>query len=322
VRRGGEHATCWRVERTQSTSRQRLSGIFAPVLTPFDAKLQPDPGRFARHCQWLLSQGCRGLAVFGTTSEANSLSVEEREALLESLVASGVPAASLLPGTGCCAVPDTVRLTKAALEAGCTGVLVLPPFYYKAVSDEGLYRSFAEVIERVGDSRLRVYLYHIPPIAQVGFSQKLIERLLAAYPGTVAGMKDSSNDLANTKAMIDAFAKDGFEVFSGSEKFLLENLRRGGAGCITATANVNPAAIHRLYQEWRSPEAEGMQARLNAVRNAFEKRPVIPALKAVVAHYAKDASWRTVRPPLVELPEPDAAPLLDELREAGFEMRL
>jgi 4-hydroxy-tetrahydrodipicolinate synthase len=309
------------VDRTQP-NRQRLSGVFAPVLTPFDGKLTPDAGRFARHCKWLLSQGLRGLAVFGTTSEANSLSVAEREALLESLLDSGVPAGSLLPGTGCCALTDTVRLTKGAVRAGCAGVLVLPPFYYKAVTDEGLFRSFAEVIERVGESRLRVYLYHIPPFAQVGFSLKLVERLRAAYPDTIVGMKDSSGDIANTRAMIDAFAKDGFEVFSGSERFLLENLRRGGVGGITATANVNAAAIAQLYREWQSPEAEGLQARLNAVRNAFEKQPVIPALKAVVAHYAKDPAWRAVRPPLLELGAGATAPLVDELREAGFELPL
>ena len=303
-------------------SRERLTGVFAPVLTPFDGNLAPDARRLARHCKWLLSQGLRGLAVFGTTSEANSLSVDERESLLEALLGSGIPPGSLLPGTGCSALTDTVRLTRAAVRAGCASVLVLPPFYYKAVTDEGLFRSFAELIERVGDSRLRMYLYHIPPIAQVGFSLKLVERLRAAYPDTVAGMKDSSGDIANTRAMIDAFAKDGFEVFSGSERFLLETLRRGGVGCITATANVNPAAIDRLYREWRSPEAESLQSRLNAVRNAFEKRPAIPALKAVVAHYAKDPAWRAVRPPLLELGAGETAPLVDELRETGFEMPL
>jgi len=309
------------VDSTQP-SRERLTGVFAPVLTPFDGNLAPDARRLARHCKWLLSQGLRGLAVFGTTSEANSLSVDERESLLEALLGSGIPPGSLLPGTGCSALTDTVRLTRAAVRAGCAGVLVLPPFYYKAVTDEGLFRSFAELIERVGDSRLRVYLYHIPPIAQVGFSLGLVERLVAAYPDTVVGMKDSSGDIANTRAMIDAFAKDGFEVFSGSERFLLETLKRGGVGCITATANVNPAAIDRLYREWRSPEAESLQSRLNAVRNAFEKRPAIPALKAVVAHYAKDPAWRAVRPPLLELGAGETAPLVDELRETGFEMPL
>ncbi|TMA16791.1 MAG: dihydrodipicolinate synthase family protein [Deltaproteobacteria bacterium] len=316
-----QRATSRDVDSTQP-SRERLTGVFAPVLTPFDGNLAPDARRLARHCKWLLSQGLRGLAVFGTTSEANSLSVDERESLLEALLGSGIPPGSLLPGTGCSALTDTVRLTRAAVRAGCASVLVLPPFYYKAVTDEGLFRSFAELIERVGDSRLRVYLYHIPPIAQVGFSLGLVERLLAAYPDTVVGMKDSSGDIANTRAMIDAFAKDGFEVFSGSERFLLETLKRGGVGCITATANVNPAAIDRLYREWRSPEAESLQSRLNAVRNAFEKRPAIPALKAVVAHYAKDPAWRAVRPPLLELGAGETAPLVDELRETGFEMPL
>jgi 4-hydroxy-tetrahydrodipicolinate synthase len=310
------------VERPQTTDEQRLSGILAPVITPFDGKLLPDRARFTRHCKWLLSQGCRGLAVFGTTSEANSLSIDEREGLLAALLESGIDPGSLMPGTGCCAIPDTVRLTKAAVRAGCAGVLMLPPFYYKGVSDEGLFRAYSEVIERVGDSRLRVYLYHIPPVAQVGISAKLIERLLAAYPGTVAGMKDSSGDFANTKAMIDAFAKDGFAVFSGSEKFLLDNLRRGGAGCITATGNINPKAIDRVFREWRSPEAEGLQARINAVRGALEKRPLIPALKAVVAHYANDPAWRTMRPPLVEFPAAETDALVRELEQAGFEMAL
>src|SRR5438128_5903919 len=297
-----------------------LSGVLAPVLTPFESDLAPDPGRFLRHCRWLLSQGCAGLAVFGTTSEANSLSVEEREALLEHLLGGGIVPAKLLPGTGCCALPDTVRLTKSAVRYGCAGVLMLPPFYYKAVSEEGLFRSIAEVIERVGDSRLRVYLYHIPPIAQVGYSLGLIERLLAAYPRTIAGMKDSSGDWNNTKAMLDAFARSGFEVFAGSERFLLANMRNGGAGCITATANVNPAAIDGLFRGWRSAEAERLQEGVNAVRTAVEKHPVIPALKAILARWSKDAAWRTVRPPLVELPEAPAEALFADLRQAGFAM--
>ena len=297
-----------------------MNGVLAPVLTPFRSDLSPDPERFVRHCRWLLSQGCAGLAVFGTTSEANSLSVEEREQLLAELLRAGIEPAKLLPGTGCCALTDTVRLTRAAVRAGCAGVLMLPPFYYKAVSEDGLFRGFAEVIERVGDARLRVYLYHIPPVAQVGFSQKLIERLLKAYPRTVAGMKDSSGDWNNTKAMLDAFASSGFDVFAGSERFLLPNLRNGGVGCITATANVNAADIARLFREWRSPAADQIQEALNAVRGAVEKHPAIPALKAILAHHSGDAAWRTLRPPLVELPAPQAEALLADLRRLGFEM--
>jgi 4-hydroxy-tetrahydrodipicolinate synthase len=294
--------------------------VFTPVLTPFGADLAPDPRRFVRLCRWLLDHGCAGLAPFGTTSEANSLAVGEREALLDALLAEGIPAGRLLPGTGCCALPDSVRLTAHAVRRGCAGVLMLPPFYYKGVSDDGLYRGFAEVIERVGDDRLRVYLYHIPPVAQVGIGPKLVERLRAAYPRAIAGMKDSSGDFANTRTMLDLFARDGFDVFVGSERFLLENLRAGGVGCITATGNVNAPAIDRLYAGWRGPDADRLQEEVNGLRGLIEKLPVIAALKAVVAHEAGDPGWATVRPPLVPLPEDRRGPLLAELRARGFAM--
>lgn len=298
----------------------RLGGVLAPVLTPFREDLSPDAGRLLAHCRWLLAQGCAGLAVFGTTSEANSLSVEEKEALLDALLEGGVAPSRLLPGTGCCALPDSVRLTRRAVERGCAGVLMLPPFYYKAVGEDGLFRSFAEVIERVGDSRLRVYLYHIPPVAQVPIGPRLIERLLRAYPRAVAGIKDSSGDWQNTRALLDAFAGQGFEVFAGSERFLLDNLRGGGAGCITATGNVNPGAIARLCREWRGPEADALQAGLNAVRSAVEKVPVIAGLKEIVARHAGDPAWRTVRPPLSGLAPAQAAELLASLESLGFAM--
>ncbi len=298
----------------------RLAGVLVPLLTPFRADLAPDAGRLARHGRWLLSQGCAGLAAFGTTSEANSLSADEREDLLERLIDGGVEPARLMPGTGCCALTDTVRLTRHAVRAGCAGVLMLPPFYYKAVSEDGLFRSFAEVIERVGDARLRVYLYHIPPVSQVPISPRLVERLLRAYPGTVAGIKDSSGDWQNTRTLLEAFAGSGFDVFAGSERFLLADLRGGGAGCITATGNVNPAAIARLYREWRWPGAEALQAGLDALRGAVERLPLIPALKEMVAHYAGDPAWRTVRPPLAQLSREQVDGLLADLGRLGFDM--
>jgi len=298
----------------------RLSGVLAPVITPFTPRLAPDAGRFVRHCRWLLDHGCRGLAVFGTNSEANSLSVEERTELLDALVAGGVPAPALMPGTGCCALPDSVRLTAHAVKLGVGGVLMLPPFYYKGVSDEGLFRAFAEVIERVADARLRLYLYHIPPVAQVPISLPLIERLLAAYPGTVAGVKDSSGDWSNTKAMLDAFKGSGFDVFAGSEAFLLQNMRHGGVGCITATGNVNPGPIDRLYRTWQAADADHQQAEITATRAVLQRFPMIPALKATVAHWASDPPWRTVRPPLVELTDAQATELVAGLRARRFDM--
>ena len=297
-----------------------IRGVLAPVLTPFRADLSPDKERFIAHCQWLLAQNC-GLAVFGTTSEANSLAAEERSALLDELVATGIDTARIMVGTGCCSIAETVRLTSQAVKHGCAGVLMLPPFYYKGVSEEGLYRYFSEVVQRVGDPRLRIYLYHIPPVAVVGITPALVERLLTSYPAVIAGMKDSSGDWNNTKMFLDAFAQSGFGVFAGSESFLLANMRNGGAGTISATANVNPAAIHQLYVEWKNADADDQQATLNVIRDAFGKKyPLISALKQGLAIYANDPAWAKVRPPLVELTSEQATTLAAELKAIGFTM--
>ena len=298
----------------------RLSGVLSPVVTPFKSDLSPDRSRFVRHCKWLLANGCSGLAVFGTNSEANSLSIEERMVLLETLVQEGVPAEKLMPGTGCCSLTDSVRLSAHAVALGCSGVLMLPPFYYKGVSDEGLYRNFAEVIERVGDKRLQLYLYHIPPVSQVPITLALIERLLKKYPGTVAGVKDSSGDWSNTKAMLDAFAKSGFDVFAGSEVFLLDNMRGGGKGCITATGNINPGAIDKVFRNWKGADADALQADITATRNVMQKYPMMAALKAVIAHYGRDPEWATMRPPLVELTAAQGKSLVADLDQRGFDM--
>jgi 4-hydroxy-tetrahydrodipicolinate synthase len=297
----------------------RITGVLSPVVTPFTPDLAPDPERFVRQCRWLLSQNV-GLAVFGTNSEANSLSVEEKIELLDRLVGAGIDPARMMPGTGCCALPDSVRLTAHAVKLGCGGVLMLPPFYYKGVSDDGLFRNFAEIIERVGEARLRVYLYHIPPVAQVPITLGLVERLLNAYPTQTAGMKDSGGDWKNTQAFLEAFAKSGFDVFPGAETFLLQGMRHGGAGCISATANVNPAAIARLFETWRAPDADVQQARLDEIRGIFATFPMIPALKAAVAHYGEDAAWATVRPPLVALTPEQSRALVTTLDARRFAM--
>jgi len=307
------------VHAAPTATQQRLKGVFSPVLTPFNADLSPDPDRFAKHCRWLIDQEV-GLAVFGTNSEANSLGVAEKRKLLDSLLKAGIPAPRLMPGTGTCAIPETIELTRAAVQAGCGGVLMLPPFYYKGVSDEGLYRNFAEIIERVGEPRLRVYLYHIPPVAQVPITLGLVERLLKKYPGSIAGMKDSGGDWNNTKAFLDAYAKNGFDVFPGAETFLLQGMRNGGAGCISATANTNPGPIARLFETWQAADADTQQARLDEIRTTFAKYPMIPALKAAIAHYGGDAAWAKVRPPLVELTPEQNGGLIADLDARGFTM--
>ena len=299
---------------------QRIKGVLSPVVTPFTRDLAPDADRFVRHCKWLLSHGCSGLAVFGTNSEANSLSVDERVMLLEALVEAGVPASKLMPGTGCSALSDSVVLTAHAVKLGCAGVLMLPPFYYKGVSDEGLFRNFSEVVQRVADDRLQLYLYHIPPVSSVPISLGLIERLLKAHPKSIAGIKDSSGDWNNTKAVLDAFAKSGFDVFAGSETFLLDNMRHGGVGCITATGNVNPAAIDKVYRNWQSADADKLQAGITATRMAVQKVPMIPALKAIVAKFSDDPEWSTVRPPLIENTQAQLDGLFADLKALNFDM--
>ena len=297
----------------------RIHGVLSPVCTPFKTDLAPDAERFVHHCRWLLSQNA-GLAVFGTNSEANSLSTEERMYLLDRLVQDGIDLRRLMPGVGCCALTDTVRLSAHAVSLNCAGVLMLPPFYYKDVSEDGLYRSFAEVVDRVGDARLRVYLYHIPPVAQVSITPGLAERLLKAYPSQIAGIKDSSGDWNNTKTFLDAFASTGFDVFVGSETFLLRNMRHGGRGCISATANVHPGPIACLYDSWQSDDADSQQARLDEIRGTFQKFAMIPALKAAIAHYGGDPAWTAVRPPLVPLNPEQTTALVSELMQKGFRM--
>ena len=297
----------------------RLRGVLAPVLTPFDDALAPDVGRFIAHCRWLVDQGA-ALAIFGTNSEAASLSVAERLALTDALLESGLPAAKLIPGTGASALTDAVELTRHASRIGAAGVLMLPPFFYKGVSDDGVFAYYAEVIERVGSGCAPIYLYHIPQVTQVPITLALIERLLKRYPRVIAGVKDSSGDWSNSKAMIDRYAAGGFDVFPASEVFLSRSLPLGGAGCISATVNMNPAAIRRLYDAWNAPGGADLQAKADVVRRIFESAPMIPAMKHVVSTFAGEPRWRTVRPPLVALDAAVGARVSAELAAAGFSM--
>jgi 4-hydroxy-tetrahydrodipicolinate synthase len=297
---------------------QSPRGVFVPACTPFRADLSVDGDRFVTHCKWLLDEGANGLAVFGTTSEANSLSAAERMTALEQLLASGISPDVLMPGTGCCALPDTVALTRHAVEHDCMGVLLLPPFYYKGVSDDGLYAGIAELIQRVADKRLRVYLYHIPPMAGVGFSLTLIAKLLKNFPDTVVGIKDSSGDWKNTQAMLQEFPD--FEIFPGSETFLLDGLRQGGAGCISATANINVGAMRTLIDSWRDPGADAMQQQLTALRAAVQKFPLVPANKAILARVQGAPDWNVVRPPLASLSNDAKAQLYSAVEAQHFEL--
>jgi 4-hydroxy-tetrahydrodipicolinate synthase len=294
-----------------------MHGILSPVVTPFHVDYTIDHQRLITQCKWLIDQDC-GLAVFGTNSEGNSLSLSEKQETLDKLIAAGLPPERMMPGTGHCSASDTVTLSRHAVESGCGGVLMLPPFFYKGVSDEGLFRSISTVIDKIGDDRLRVYLYHIPPVAQVGFSLDLIERLIDAYPDVVAGIKDSSGDWGNTRAMLDRFP--GWGIFCGNEFNLAEAIELGSAGCISATCNVNTAAIVNLHKNAGSTDAATLQESVNRTRRMIDKYPMIPALKAIVARGTKNPEWERVRPPLVELTDAQKSGLFADLDGLGFDM--
>ncbi|WGS51236.1 dihydrodipicolinate synthase family protein [Paraburkholderia sp. D15] len=307
---------------TSATSASRSSAfakprVFAPVITPFNADASVDAPRLVAFCRWLVGQGA-GLALFGTNSEANSLSLTERHALLDAVLDAGLDPAQMLPGTGACALPDAIALTRHASEAGCAGALMLPPFFYKGVGDDGLFGYYADVIEAVGSARLRVLLYHIPQFTGVPITHTLIERLIAAYPDTVVGIKDSSGDWANTAAMLEKFP--GFAVFPASEALLGKALPLGAAGCISATANIQPHAIASLLNATTAEERTGWEGKVATVRLAVQAQPMIPALKSIVAHYTNDAAWQRVRPPLTSMGGAQSGALLQQLETLGFAM--
>lgn len=295
----------------------RPRGVLAAALSPLDEDLSPDHEATIRHYRWLLAQGCDGLVCLGTTGEANSFSLDERLALLDALGETELPA-KLIVGTGCCAVPDTVRLTRRALAVGAAGVLVLPPFYYKGVSDDGLFAAYAETIERVADARLRLYVYHFPQMTGLDIGLGLVQRLIRAYPETVVGLKNSSGDWLDISAMIQAFP--GFDVFAGSEEFLLETLRLGGPGCMSATVNVLAPQTAELYAKWQDEGAEALQERVTALRRAISRHPPIAAMKAMLARRTGRAAWRGVRPPLVALDPAEEARLTSALEALGFSL--
>jgi 4-hydroxy-tetrahydrodipicolinate synthase len=272
-----------------------VRGVYAAVLTPVDDRLAPNHKAYVAHCRWLLANGCDGLAPLGTTGEANSLSVAERLGLIEASVASGLPMARCIIGTGSCALTDAVTLTKAVVAAGAGGALLLPPFYYKNPSEDGLFRFFSEVVERVGDRRLRLFLYHFPQMSTVPVSPALIARLKARYGETIAGVKDSSGDFSYTAGLLKEYP--GFGAFSGSEEFLLANLRAGGVGCISASTNVTAAMAAPVYRGWQQSDADRLQENLTAARKVLQSVPFQAGLKELVARITGDRQWLNVVPP-------------------------
>jgi len=296
-----------------------FGGVNAAVLTAINDDLSVDLDRMAAHCRWLLANGCNGLGVLGTTGEANSLGISERIAVLEGLAARGIPAARMMPGTGTTALTDTVLLTKKAEELGCRGALLLPPFYYKNPSDDGLLAYFGEVIQRVG-GEIKLYLYNFPQQSAIPFSVDFIGRLLKAYPGKVQGIKDSSGSYENGLAYVENFARDGFEVYAGDDTLLKPLLEKGSAGCITAASNVNCASGAVVYAGWNTPAGVAAHEVLAATRKAVISVPLISGLKALVARNTGNAAWENIRPPHLRLTAAQKAALFTAFDACGIQL--
>lgn len=294
---------------------ETTSGAWAASLTPLNADLSIDAVAYLAHVRALLDRGCAGVAALGTTGEANSFSLPERLALIDALGEARIPSDRIMIGVGCCAAPDTIALARAALAAGHANVLMLPPFYYKSVSEEGLFRAYAGVIEAIDDPRLRVFIYDFPQMTGVKISLALLARLAEAFRGIVVGVKNSSGEWEAMETTLKLLP--GFKVFAGSEQFLLPTLRAGGPGCISATANVTHAALADLVAHWRGADADARQEAVTRTRLMLQGYPAIPALKEIMAHASGRDAWRRVRPPLVNLGGEGAAALIGRARTAG-----
>ncbi len=287
-------------------------GVFAAVLTPLTSDLEPDLKGFAAHARWLLANGCDGLAPLGTTGEANSMSLGQRMKVIET-VAKDLPAEKCIIGSGSCALADAVHLTREIVRMGAAGALILPPFYYKSPGEDGHYAFFSEVIQRVGDARLRLYLYHFPQLSSVPIMLPLIERLKKTYGDVIAGLKDSGGDWNYSDALLKAMP--GFGVFSGSEQYLLHNLRAGGVGTISASVNVTAPLAQAVFRSWQKPEAEALQKTLTAARVLFQDYPLVAALKETMALISGNDEWRNILPPNTPLSQEQRTEIDARLRQ-------
>lgn len=292
-------------------------GVYTATLTPLHEDLSFNGDLLLKHCKSLLNSGANGIALLGTTGEANSFSMAEKKQMIDVVIEGGIPVDQLMVGTGSCAYTETVELTRYVLEKGVQDILLMPPYFYKVVNDEGLYTYFSTVIDAVANEDLRIYLYHFPKMSGVDMSHALLEKLVKKYPNQIAGMKDSSGDLEHMLSVCRNFPSMG--LFAGTEKYLLPVLRAGGAGCISATANATIRKAAAVYQAWQTPEADALHKELTAIRSAFEGLPFSALLKQYLAHQQSNPQWLPVRPPNSPIPETELAKVLAELKRLSFE---
>ena len=291
-----------------------LRGVIAAIATPVDDAGEPDCGRAVALAHDLLANGCDGLNVLGTTGEATSFSLDQRKRVMNAYQQAGIPLTRLMVGTGAAAVADAVALTQHAAALGFAGALVLPPFYYKGVPEEGLRVYIDALVQATAENPIPIYLYNYPALAGLAWELGLVKRLLAAHGTRIVGLKDSSGDMAYAGAA--AALSPGFCVFPSNEATLLEARTGTFAGCISATANLNADLCARAFQ---TGDAASLEAAVR-IRKLFDGRPLVAGVKALLAHIRKDPAWARVKPPLTPFSAADNAAVADgydRVRAAG-----
>ena len=281
-----------------------LSGVIAAVATPIDESSAPDLKRAVKLARYLLDNGCDGLNVLGTTGEATSFSLDERKGVMDAYKANGLPLHRLMVGTGAAAVSDAVALTRHAAELGFGGALVLPPFYYKGVPDDGLVAYVDTLVKATERKPIPIYLYHFPAMSGLPWHVTLIERLLESFPGRIVGLKDSSGDMAFARAAAEV--SPDFAVFPSTEACLIDARSGAFAGCISATANLNADLCARA---WTKGDAGALDGAVT-IRKLFDGKPLVPGVKALLAHIHADAGLARVRPPLAPFSATDRASVI------------
>lgn len=286
-----------------------IEGVWAPVLTPLTDQLNIDHTLLVDHCQQLLSDGCDGIVLFGSTGEAPSFSISERAAALEALLDGGIAPDQIVAGTGCPAFPDTAELTAHATEAGVRGVLVIPPYFFKGVPDAGVARGYTALCEAIG-SDLRLYLYHFPGLSMVPITAAIVAAIRQDFAANLIGLKDSSGQITSLHAFTGI---EGLAVLPGTERLMLEGARHGATGVITATANIAAPIIASVWTDRGKAGAD--DSGMLAVRTIIEDEGSIPTMKAWLAKTSGHGGWNRVRPPLATLPEERATQLTQSLAE-------
>ncbi len=283
------------------TTTKTLHGVIAAIATAIDAICEPDSVRSIGLARFLLDNGCDGLNVLGTTGEATSFSLEQRRRVMSAYAASGLPLDRMMVGTGAAALADAVALTRHAAELGFAGALVLPPFYYKGVHDDGLVAGIEAIVNATAARPIPIYLYHFPAQSGLHWHVALIRRLLDGFGERIVGLKDSSGDMAFAREA--ASVMPHFKVFPSTEAALPQARSGPFAGCISATANLNADLCARAY---RSGDAAAL-AQAVAIRKLFDGKPLVAGVKALVAHIHGEPQWARVVPPLSAFPAADRA---------------